>query len=513
MTNISSNKRIAKNTLLLYVRMFILMFVQLYTVPIILKTLGAEDYGIYNVIAGIVTIFSFISGSLSSGSQRFIAFELGTGNKERLQSVFNTIIFIYLILGVIIFLLLETLGGYFLNFHMTIPPDRIYAANWVFQFAIVTFLFTLLTIPFTATVIAHEHMNFFAYLSIVECITKLGIALCLPFMTGDYLIAYSIMICILQLLILTTYIIYCYKSFSESKQIRLKLDHVLKKDLLGYSGWNMVGSIAMISRMQGINIIINLFFGPLLNAAHAIAQQINGALNQFINNIYIATRPQITKLYATHETEKMWQLIFVSSKFAYYLLMLLSIPLLIETKTLLTLWLHEVPDLTVEISRLMIITILIETLSNQIIAAYQAANRIKKYQISSSTILLCNLPLSYIALLIFPKHALLPYIISVGLSIVFTLSILWNAQRLIQFNLKQYSKKVLVKVIPVYLITLLLVYSCVNNLTPNFTRIVTTTILTIGMSTLTIGSIGINTVERNYICKFIKRKLSKENQL
>lgn len=223
----------------------------------------------------------------------------------------------------------------------------------------------------------------------------------------------------------------------------------------------------------------------------------------------MATRPQITKLYAARQTEDMWQLIFVSSKFAYYLLMLLSIPLLIETQTILALWLHNVPRLATEISRLMIATILVETLSNQVIAAYQAANKIRKYQISSSTILLCNIPISYVLLLAFPENALLPYVVSVGLSVLFSLSILWNAKRQIGFDIKRYSKEVLARVISVYLITFALVEACVSCLTPGFTRIIVSIILTIGISVITIGSIGVSPKERTYIYGFIKKKFHK----
>lgn len=490
--------------------MFFLMFVQLYTVPIILKTLGAEDYGIYNVVAGVVTLFSFIGGSLASGSQRFISFELGRNNKKKLKNVFDTTISIYLIIGLIIFILLETFGVGFLNLEMTIPAERLYAANWVLQLAIITFLFNLITIPFSAAIIAHEHMNLYAYISIIECLCKLGIALSLPIIVTDHLITYSFMVCIVQLIILIGYITYCRKHFNECKKLRFKLEPTLRKELLSYSGWNMIGSIAMIMRMQGINIIINLFFGPLLNAAHAIAQQINGVLNQFINNVYMATRPQITKLYANNEVKEMWKLVFISSKFTYYLLMLLSIPLLIEMNTLLSLWLHNVPTFTVDISRLMILTILIETLANQVIAAYQAANKIKKYQITSSTILLCNLPFSYLILLIFPEQVLLPYIVSIILSIIYTLSILINASVQINFDIKEYSKRVLSKVIPVYFITLSVVYLLIHNITPNFIRIIYTIILTICTSLFTIGVIGMNTHERKYAYIIIKNKLSRQ---
>lgn len=504
---IQDNKRIAKNTLLLYFRMFLLIAVQLYTVPIILKALGVIDYGIYNVVGGVVTMFSFLGSMLASGSQRFIAYSIGGGNKKELKETFDTTVTIYLFFAVIAFLLLECIGTWFLNTKMNIPQERMGTANWVYQLSVVAFLVNLIAIPYNAVIIAHEKMSFFAYISILECLLKLVSALILQYVLVDRLIVYACLICAIAVLIRTIYQISCRFFFEECRHYRFTWNSQTGKALLTYSGWNVVGSIALLSRQQGLNIILNLFFGPLLNAAHSIAQQINGVLTQFINNIYMATRPQITKLYAAGNIFEMWSLVFSSSRLSFYLLMYLSIPVLIELDVVLHVWLGDIPQYTVGISRLMIISILIEAFGNQVIAAYQAANRIKKYQLYSSTIILLNIPLSYILLRIHSVNPLLPYILSALLSILYTTSILYNARKEIGLNIRLYCKKVVCKLIVIFCIVWLSVFYTVSLFPSTVLRVVLTVLLTILLSSLTIWLIGLEHVEKDFIKKYIIRKL------
>lgn len=509
-TTSANNKRIAKNTLLLYFRMILLIFVQLYTVPIILKSLGIEDYGIYNVVGGVVTMFSFIGGSLASGSQRFLAFEIGRGDKESLKQVFDTTLSIYFILALITAILLEIGGYWFLNTQMNIPPERMYAANYVFQLSILAFLINLISIPYNAAVIAHEKMSLFAYVSILECMLKLAAAVLLQYVLFDKLIVYAVFICSIAIVIRFIYQVYCRKHFVECRHYRFVRKNYIGKELLVYSGWNMIGSIALISRQQGLNIIINLFFGPLLNAAHSIAQQINGVLTQFINNVYTATRPQITKHYASGDTKEMWNLVLRSSKLAFYLLMFISIPALLELDMILSVWLHEVPPYTVSIARLMIVSILIETLANQVIGAYQAANKIKRYQLYSSTVILLNIPISYIVLKISPFTPVIPYAISVSLSILYTFSILWNARKEIGLDLKKYLKDILLKNVIVYIISIGIVGGCIYYISPSFLRIVITTCLTIVCCSIIIWIAGLDLSEKQFIKKIIQQKILKK---
>lgn len=490
--------------------MFLLIFVQLYTVPIILKTLGVVDYGIYNVVGGVVTMFSFIGSSLSSGSQRFIAFELGRNDIAKLKQVFNTTITIYIMLALIALVLLEIGGYWFLNTRMNIPSDRMYAANWVFQLSIISFLINIVSIPYNAAVIAHERMSVYAYVSILECVLKLASALLLQYVLFDHLIVYAILICSIAIVIRFIYQIFCIKNFEECQKYQFSWNSNKGKELLTYSGWNMIGAIALISRQQGLNIIINLFFGPLLNAAHSIGQQLNGVLTQFINNVYMATRPQITKLYANNETDEMWSLVFHSSKLAFYLLMILSIPLILELDIILVIWLNEVPPYTVIIGRLMILTLLIETISNQLIGAYQAANKIKRYQIYSSTIILLNIPLSYILLRFFPTNPILPYSISVLLSIFYVISIIWNAHKTLKMDINKYIKTTLAKITIVYGITIMLVWLSIQPFQPTLLRIIYTCCMTLLCSSLMIWFIGLDSSEKYFINKIIKQKITRK---
>ncbi len=478
--------------------------------PVILKNLGIEDYGIYNVVGGIVTVFSFIGGSLASGSQRFLAFEIGRGDNERLKEVFDTTLSIYLILALITAILLEIGGYWFLNTQMNIPVGRVYAANCVFQLSVLSFLINLISIPYNAAVIAHEKMSLFAYVSILECMLKLTAAILLQYVLSDKLIIYAVFICSIAIVIRLIYQIYCRKHFVECRKYRFTRKKYMGKELLVYSGWNMIGSVALISRQQGLNIVINLFFGPLLNAAHSIAQQINGVLTQFINNIYTATRPQITKHYASGETKEMWSLVFRSSKLAFYLLMFISIPVLLELDMILSVWLHEVPPYTVPIARLMIVSILVETLANQIIGAYQAANKIKRYQLYSSTVILLNIPVSYMVLKMSPFAPVAPYMVSVLLSGLYTFSILWNAKKEIGLNLNKYLKDILLKNVVIYIVSIGIVGKCMCIMPPCFLRIIITTCLTIVCCSAIIWTAGLDSNEKVFIKKIIQQKILKK---
>ncbi|WP_270702500.1 lipopolysaccharide biosynthesis protein [Bacteroides xylanisolvens] len=502
----SHNKVIAKNTFLLYIRMLFLILVQLYTVPIILRTLGVEDYGIYNVVGGIVSMFSFIGSSLASGSQRFIAFALGKGNKKDLIEVFNTTVTIYYIIGIISFLVLELLGGWFLNFKMNIPVDRLEAANWTFQLSLLAFLISLTSIPYNSAIIAHEKMSLFAYLALLECGMKLIIAISLPLFLCDHLIVYSLFLCIVTVIIRVVYQVYCHRYFVECRKLSLCFNSLLRKKMISYTSWNMIGSIALILRQQGLNIVLNLFFGPFLNAAHSIAQQLNGVLTQFVNNIYVASRPQITKLYATQQIDSMWVLVIKSSKMSFFLLTYLSIPAFIELDSILKLWLKDVPAYTVAITRLFIATVLIETLVNQLIGVFQAANKLKIYQIFSSTILLLIIPISYVLLLIFPDNPLLPYWVSLIVSIFYISSIMCVSKIQLNLDCGDYFYKVILKSVIGFAISFVCVYLCIYRIEASLLRVAITVIISSIIVTISVWTIGLEASERKLVRDIIGRK-------
>lgn len=507
---LGNNNRIIKNTALLYFRMILLMLVQLYIVPVVLRNLGVVDYGLYNVVAGVVMMFSFLGGSLSSGIQRFISFAIGKNDKALLNTTFNVTTSIFIVFSIVAFLLLESIGLWFVNYKMNIPTERVVAANWVFQFSVLSFIISLMTIPYNAVIIAHERMSIYAYVSILDGMSKLLLAVSLSIFPFDKLIYYGGIIVIISVTICLFYIFYCRKNFGECREVELVWSPEIGKKLLFYSSWNVVGVLANIGRGQGLNIVMNLFFGTLLNAAHAVALQINGVVSQFINNIYMATRPPITKLYAQGDIVGMWSLIFRSTKIAFYLLMVLSVPAMMEIETLLSLWLHEVPTYTSDIVVLMLAMTLIETLVNQLIAAFQAANRIKRYQQYSSTIILLCVPFSFVVLRFWRVSPLIPYIISIILSLAYVLSIIVVARIELKLSVREFLCSVLIRNIVVYTIVFELVWVVSNLLTPSIWRVVLTCLLTLCSSVIVIWVIGLDRVEKEYVSNRLHSIITKK---
>ena len=393
----NNNKRIAKNTLLLYFRMLFMMGVALYTSRVVLNTLGVEDYGIYNVVGGVVAMFGFISGSMGSATQRYITFALGKGNKERLSTVFSTTLQIHTLIAGIIVLLGETIGLWFLYNKMQIPADRMDAAFWVLQCSIISTVVMIISVPYNADIIAHEKMSAFAYISVLEVVLKLIIVYMLVIFSFDKLVLYAFLILAVQVLIRFCYSIYCNKHFEESKYRRV-WDKALFKEMTGFAGWSLFGNLAGVLFGQGLNMLLNVFFGPVVNAARAVAVQVQNAIQQFVGNFQMALNPQITKTYAQGEMNDMHKLMYRSARFSFFLLFFLSLPVLFETDFILTVWLKTVPENTVVFLRIMICTSLIYTLANPLIIANQATGKVKKYQAVCGTVLLMILPISYVFL-------------------------------------------------------------------------------------------------------------------
>ena len=392
-----NNKRIAKNTLFLYFRMLFLMAISLYTSRVVLNTLGVEDYGIYNVVGGIVAMFGFINGSMSSATQRYITFALGKGDKKRLQTIFSTTLQIHTLIAGIIVLLGETIGLWFLYNKMQIPVDRMDAAFWVLQSSIISSVIMIVSVPYNADIVAHEKMSAFAYISILEAVLKLAIVYMLVVFAFDKLILYAILILAIQILIRFCYSIYCNRNFEETKYKHI-WDKALFMEMTGFAGWSLFGNLSAVLFGQGLNILLNVFFGPVVNAARGVAVQVQGAIQQFVGNFQIALNPQIMKTYAKGELSEMHKLMFRSSRFSFYLLFFLSLPVLFETNFILTIWLKTVPENTVVFLRIIICTSLIYTLANPMITANQATGKVKLYQAVCGTILLMILPISYICL-------------------------------------------------------------------------------------------------------------------
>lgn len=466
--SVQNNKRIAKNTLLLYVRMLFMMAVSLYTSRVVLNTLGVEDYGIYNVVGGVVAMFGFINASMSSATQRFITFALGKDDQENLQKVFSTSLQIHFLIALIIVLLGETLGLWFLNAKMQIPDNRMDAAFWVYQCSILSTVVMILSVPYNATIIAHEKMSAFAYISIIEVVLKLAIVYILWIGSFDKLILYAGLVLAVQVLIRFCYSIYCNKNFEETKYRHI-WDKFLFKEMTGFAGWSLFGNLSSVFFGQGLNILLNLFFGPVVNAARAVSVQVQSAIQQFVSNFQMALNPQITKTYAQGDLDAMHHLMFRSARFSFFLLFFLVLPVFFETDFILKLWLKTVPDHTVIFLRIMICTSLLYTLANPLIIANQATGKVKKYQIVCGGILLMILPISYIALKLgFPAYSV--FIVHFIMEIIAQLARMFMLRPLISIQIREYIKFIYVPVILVAFLSILIPFSIYVNMEATILR-------------------------------------------
>ncbi|MCW0484122.1 oligosaccharide flippase family protein [Gaoshiqia sediminis] len=389
-----NNKRIAKNTAMLYIRMMLTMLISLYTSRIVLRILGVEDFGIYNVVGGVVSMFVFLQGALGAATSRFMTFELGRGDTQQLKKVFRTAFTIHILFAVIILLFLETVGLWFVNNKLVIPAERLYAANWIYQFSIFSSIVSIIQIPLTASIIAHERMNIYAWLGIFDVAMKLAMVLLLDYSGFDKLITYGFLLTIISGLVFLIYHLFCQRNFSEYILLFI-FEKDLLKEMLHYSGWSFIGSFATIMKLQGINILLNIFFGPAVNAARGIAYQVNNAVNSFTQNFTTAINPQIIKNYANGEIEVMMNLLFRGTKFSYFLLLFLGLPIILEAEFILDLWLVDVPEYAVIFTQLIIINSLLESFTFVLGASIQATGKIKWYQIGVGGFLLLNLPISY----------------------------------------------------------------------------------------------------------------------
>lgn len=496
-----NNKRIAKNTLLLYFRMLFMMAVSLYTSRVILHTLGVEDFGIYNVVGGVVAMFSVISGSLSAAISRFITYELGKGDKEKLIRIFSSSVTIQLGLGLIILILAEVIGVWFLNSKMTIPSSRMYAANWVFQLSILTFIINLISVPYNAAIIAHEKMSAFAYISILEVVAKLLIVYMLLWSPFDKLIFYAVLMASVALIIRFVYGYYCKRHFEECTY-HFIFDKELLKKMFGFAGWNFIGASSAILRDQGGNIIINLYCGPTVNAARGIAYQVNAAVQGFVTNFMTALNPQITKSFASGDMKYMKVLMFQGSRLSFYMLLLLSAPIILNTHYILGLWLKLVPEHTVEFVRLVLIYAISESISSPIVTGMLATGNIKKYQIIVGLLQMMNLPISYIFML----YGFAPEMVFVTAIIISQLCLiarLYIAHYALRISLKHFFMQVYLNVMVVTCISIIIPLIIVFILQESFYSFILSSIISLICTLLTIYFIGCNRKERVFINKKI----------
>ena len=372
----ANNKRIAKNTMFLYFRMILIMGVTLYTSRVILDKLGIEDYGLYQVVGGVVGMLSFLNGTLSTGTSRFLTFELGTGNTEKLKRTFSTAFYVHVILAIIVIVLMETGGLWFLYNKLVIPPDRLDACFWAFQLSLFTTFIAITQVPYTATIMAHERMGIYAYISIFEALAKLGVCYLLSITSIDRLVFYAILIAIVQLLVAAFYRIYSIRKFSETSLLRV-FDRNILKSMMSFSGWNVLANISNMLGQQGTLVLINMFFAPVVVTAQAVAGQVSGAMMQFVNNFRTAINPQVIKLYAAGDREGSKRLTLQTTVFCFDLVLLLGLPAIFIMNTIMHVWLVEVPDYAVVFTQWIIIRQIVGTFSASFYTPMMAANKMK----------------------------------------------------------------------------------------------------------------------------------------
>lgn len=451
---LNHNRRIAKNTIILYFRMLFIMGISLYTSRVVLNMLGVEDYGVYNVVGGTVTLLRVLSSSLSTASLRFLTFELGRNNYTALQRIFSLSFTIHLGLALVVLLVAELAGVWFLNTHLNIPAERLYTANWVFQCSVLSFFVTMLGIPFDALMIAHERMTAFAYIGILDVLLKFMLIWGLAHFAflSDKLLVYGVILMFVTMLTQFIYVYYCRKHFLECR-CSLTWDKVRLREMADFAGWSFIGSCALVLRDQGVNILLNIFCGPIVNAARGISYSVNNAMSSFVGNFMVALNPQITKYYAAGEWENVGLLVKRGSRFSFYILLILTLPVLFETDFILSMWLNKYPNYTVVFVRLLLVLSLVDSLSNTLNTLQLATGRTQNYQLAVGGLTLLNCPFSYL-LLWLGYEPEITVIVAIFLSFVCLLVRLLFLHRTTGFSIQNYLGEVVRNVILVSTCTL-----------------------------------------------------------
>lgn len=508
MTSQSENtKRIAKNTLVLYVRTLFTMLVSLYTSRVILNTLGVSDFGICNVVGGVVGMFSVISSSLSSSISRFITFELGHGDINKLKRIFSTSVNIQIGIALIIVTLAECVGVWFVNHKLNIPADRLVAANWVFQCSLLSFAIGLISVPYNACIIAHERMSVFAYMSILETILKLVIVYMLFISPYDKLISYAVLFVAISLIMRLIYGWYCNKHFVES-HYEFIYDRSLIKEMTGFAGWSFFGNTAYMLNTQGVDMLINIFFGVTLNAAKGVASQVQNAVMQFVGNFTVAINPQITKSYASGDREYMNKLVCRGARFSYFLLLIFAVPIVCETDYILHLWLKTVPEYAPVFLRLMLFGTLMTLLGGTMLTAIPATGNIKRYQLWITITGCFVFPLTWIAY----KLGLPPestYVIYIIIYFLLNFVRVYIAKGLMGFPVRMYLFDVVFRVVIVSIVAFILPWLVIHYLEPGLLRLCISCIVGLISSLLTINIFGLEQVEREMLYQKVSHLLSK----
>lgn len=502
------NKRIAKNSVFLSIRMVLVLILMLYTTRAVLQMLGVEDYGVYNVVCGFVSMFAFLNTSMSNSVQRFYNYEYGKNGAVGASRVYCTSLLIQLLLAIIVIVLTESLGLWYLTHKMVIPDDRMVAAEWIFQFSVLSFLFVIMQAPYTAAVMAHERMDFYAFVSVLDAVLRLGVVFLIPYLTGDKLILYGIFIAMIGLLNFLQYYIYCRRKFAEMR-IRNVRERHLFSSMLGFSGWNLFGSLSAVMQTQGINLVINFHFGPVVNAAQGVASQINSGLHSFVANITMPVRPQVVQSYARGDIERTMKLTYSISKLSCCFLMMMGIPISLEIDYVLHLWLgNNVPDHANIFTIIILLTSLTSNLNAAISSVVHATGRMKHYQLWGSLVKISSVPISFLLLTYWhmPELALLTVMVCCSLGHFVCLCV---AKHLVPLSLYDYLKNVVLPIILVLLISLLMTFWVPLSMHTSASRFLITVFIGIASVITSLYYVALNKSEKELFCQLAKSVISK----
>lgn len=509
MTNLSqgaNNKRIAKNTVFLYIRMLLIMIVTFYTSRIVLDVLGEEDYGIYNVVGGVVAMFGFFSSTLSATCQRYFSYELGRGNIAELVKIFKLNMSVFIVFSLIVFVFAETIGLWFVNTHLTIPHERMPAMNWVYQCAIITFIAHIATVPYKALIVAYEKMSAFAYISIIEVMLSLLAVFSLFFFGSDKLILYGVLLCINNIVITYGYYYYCKKNFKECRY-SFYWDKNKAREVIAYSGWHILGSLSVMVKTQGINILLNMFFNPVVNAARALAVQIMVGVDSLGNNFFMAVKPQIYKLYASKDMKGLNDLIIRSSKMCFFLIYIIALPVILNTEDILSIWLKKVPDNTILFTKLVLINAIIDSINGPAIAAALSTAKIKKFEIITGGLMILNLPIVYIALS-WGAAPEIAFYISIAIAILTIVIRAYILRTLVELSVYEYLIRMCIPLSFVGGVCFVLSSLCSIDFSEPLVRVIVSSFISLCLTIILFYVIGLSKSERTFLRNFVLKKIN-----
>ena len=487
---------------MLYIRMFVIMAISLYTSRVVLDALGVEDFGIYNIVGGIVVLFAFINGAMTNSVQRFLNFELGRENLKETHKVFSASLNIYIGLALSLILMAETIGLWFFNTYINIPPERIHAANWVYQLTIVAMTLNVIRSVYNAAIIAYERMSFYAYTSIIEAVLRLAIVY-LIFKFPDRLISYAFLTAIVSLIILACYIVYCRKRFEICRHHSFEYDKRNYSQLMSFSGWSLFGALANTGAQQGVNILINMFFGVTLNAALGIANQVNSAVYSFLSSFQTAFNPQIIKTYAAGEWTHFINLIIHTSRYSYFLMLLMAIPLYICCPEILDIWLKEVPPHTVSFCRWTLLFSLIDAIQGPLWVSAQATGKIRTYQMLMSVLILLNIPISYVLLKLIPIPEI-ALMVRVAINALTSVARVLYLRKLYDFPVSRYVKEVVLTCAITTILAIIMPYLGYFYL-PDSIKTITVILISLGSTLGIVYLVGLKDTERDFVKDSLKR--------